>query len=92
MSGMQHFDVELMELDKQIVRLGGLCHLDLTIDATVMDVLKGRIVSENIAMDFRKPFILLKGLLTLRYMVEKQCVDEIGSGKCEEFLKDTLLK
>lgn len=92
MSGMQHFDHELAELDKQIVRLGNLCGLDATQDETVMRVLEGKIPAENFSADLQKYFSLLKGLLTLRYMVEKQCIDDIGSSHCKEILDDTLLK
>lgn len=72
MSGTQHFDHELGELDRQIMRLGNLCGFDLTQDATIN--------------------ALLKGLLSLRYMVEKQCVDEIGAGQCRQIVDATLLK
>jgi hypothetical protein len=92
MSGMQHFDHELAQLDKQIVRLGKLCNLDVTKDETVMRVLEGEILTENFSADLHKYFSLLKGLLTLRYIVEKQCVDDIGPSHCKEILSDTLLK
>lgn len=92
MSGMQHFDHELAELDKQIVRLGNLCGLDATQDETVMRVLEGKIPAENFSADLQRHFLLLKGLLTLRYIVEKQCVDDIGPSHCKEILSDTLLK
>lgn len=92
MSGMQHFDHELAELDKQIVRLGNLCGLDATQDETVMRVLEGKILAENFSADLQKYFSLLKGLLTLRYIVEKQCVDDVGPSHCKEILGDTLLK
>ncbi|MGB7815911.1 MAG: hypothetical protein WBL28_06135 [Methylotenera sp.] len=92
MSGMQHFDHELAELDKQIVRLGNLCGLDATKDETVMRVLEGKILAEIFSADLQKYFSLLKGLLTLRYMVEKQCMDDIGPRHCQEILSGTLLK
>ncbi len=92
MSGMQHFDHELVELDKQIVRLGKLCGLDLTQDVTAVAVLDGEIKPDSLSEELRKSFVLLKGLLTLRYMVEKQCVDDIGPGDCKAILNATLLK
>lgn len=92
MSGTQHFDHELVELDKQIVRLGSLCGLDVSQDATAMAVLNGDISPEKIPVELRKTFVLLKGLLTLRYMVEKQCVDDIGPSHCKQILNATLLK
>ncbi len=92
MSGMQHFDHELVELDKQIVRLGKLCGLDVTQDETVMSVLEGKVLAENFSTDLHKYFSLLKGLMTLRYIVEKQCVDDIGPSHCKEVLSGTLLK
>lgn len=92
MSGMQHFDYELAELDKQIVRLGKLCGFDVTQDATAMAILEGKISSEKLSVELRKTFTLLKGLLTLRYIVEKQCVDDIGPSHCKQILDATLLK
>lgn len=92
MSGLQHFDYELGELDKQIVRLGKLCGLDLSHDANVMSVLEGKVVAESFSIDVRKYFSLLKGLLTLRYMIEKQCLDDIGPSHCQQILDATLLK
>ena len=92
MSGIQHFDHELGELDKQIMRLGNLCGFDLTNDATVNAVLDGEISPEKIPEESRKCFVLLKGLLMLRFMVEKQCVDDIGAGQCKQILNATLLK
>jgi len=92
MSGTQHFDHELGELDRQIMRLGSLCGFDMTQDATVTAVLDGEISPEKIPEESRKCFVLLKGLLTLRYIVEKQCVDDIGAGQCKQILNATLLK
>ena len=92
MSGTQHFDHELAELDKQIVRLGNLCGLNLTQDGTVMRVFEGKILAEIFSAVLHKYFSLRKGLLTLRYIVEKQCVDDIGPSHCKEILSDTLLK
>ncbi|MCX7936062.1 MAG: hypothetical protein N3A66_12480, partial [Planctomycetota bacterium] len=67
MSGLTHFDRELGELDKQIVRLGALCGLDLTRDENVMALLRGEIGTERCPQQMRKLFMLLKGLLELRY-------------------------
>lgn len=92
MSGAQHFDHELGELDRQIMRLGSLCGFDLSQDATVNAVLNGEISPESISEQSRRCFVLLKGLLTLRYMVEKQCVDDIGAGQCKQIVDATLLK
>ena len=92
MSGAQHFDHELGELDRQIMRLGSLCGFDLTQDATINALLNGEISAESIPEESRRCFVLLKGLLSLRYMVEKQCVDEIGAGQCQQIVDATLLK
>ena len=92
MSGTQHFDHELAELDRQIVRLGNLCGLDLAQDKTATAVLDGEISPDSVSQECHKSFILMKGLLTLRYMVEKQCVDDIGPGQCKQILGATLLK
>lgn len=92
MSGAQHFDHELGELDRQIMRLGSLCGFDLTQDKTVNAVLNGEFSAETLPEESRKCFALLKGLLTLRYMVEKQCVDDIGPGQCQQIVDATLLK
>ena len=92
MSGAQHFDHELGELDRQIMRLGSLCGFNLSQDKTVNAVLNGEISAETMPEESRKCFVLLKGLLSLRYMVEKQCVDEIGAGQCQQIVDATLLK
>lgn len=92
MSGAQHFDHELGELDRQIVRLGSLCGFDLSQDATINALLNGEISAESVPEESRRCFVLLKGLLSLRYMVEKQCVDEIGAGQCQQIVDATLLK
>lgn len=92
MSGAQHFDHELGELDRQIMRLGSLCGFDLSKDATINALLNGGISAESIPEESRKCFLLLKGLLTLRYMVEKQCVDDIGPNQCQKIVDTTLLK
>lgn len=92
MSGAQHFDHELGELDSQIMRLGSLCGFDLSQDATINALLNGEISAESISEESRKCFVLLKGLLTLRYMVEKQCVDDIGPNQCQKIVDATLLK
>lgn len=89
---MQHFDHELAELDRQIVRLGNLCGLDMMQDKTVLSVLEDEVRPESFSLEQRKPFLLLKGLLTLRYMVEQQCIDDIGTGNCKQILSATLLK
>jgi len=57
-----------------------------------MAVLRGEVRPENYAAELRKPFFLMKGLLELRYHVEKQCVDGIGPAHCSEILQGTLLK
>ncbi|PKO45702.1 MAG: hypothetical protein CVU29_08500 [Betaproteobacteria bacterium HGW-Betaproteobacteria-22] len=92
MSGMQHFDHELTELDRQIVRLGNLCGLDMLQDKTVLSILEDKTKLEHFSKERQKPFLLLKGLLTLRYMVEQQCIDDIGTGDCKQVLSATLLK
>lgn len=92
MSGLEHFDRELGELDKQIVRLGKLCGLDLSHEETVTALLRGEIGPERFPPDVRKLILLLKGLLALRYQVEKQCVEDVGPAHCREILDTTLLK
>lgn len=92
MSGIEHFDHELLELDKQIVRLGVLCGLDMTDQEVVMAVLSGKLGVPGDKLDMRKPYMLMKGLLELRYIVEKHCVDDIGASRCSEVLQETLLK
>lgn len=92
MSGIAHFDHELLELDRQIVRLGTICGLDMTDQEVVMRVLSGKLDVPGDKLDVRKPFMLMKGLLELRYLVEKHCVDDIGSRRCSEVLQETLLK
>ncbi len=92
MSGAQHFDHELGELDRQIMRLGSLCGFDLSQDATINALLNGEISADNIPQESRRCFVLLKGLLTLRYVVEKQCVDDIGPSQCQKIVDATLLK
>ena len=92
MSGAQHFDHELGELDRQIMRLGSLCGFDLSQDKTVNALLNGEISAKNMPEESRKCFMLLKGLLSLRYIVEKQCVDDVGAGQCQQILNATLLK
>jgi hypothetical protein len=37
-------------------------------------------------------FTLLKALLSMRYKVEKQCLDDFGPSKCREILDTTQLK
>lgn len=92
MSGLAHFDRELAELDQQIVRLGALCGLDTTEQATITAILGAALKPEDFAPDQRKTFLLLTGLLSLRYYVEKHCVEEIGASQCLEVLKNTPLK
>lgn len=92
MSGIQHFDHELSELDRQIVRLGTLCGFDVAQDHIAMSLLEGEVQPATLPEELRKPFVLLKGLLTLRYMIEKQCVDDIGPSHCKQILDATLLK
>ncbi|MDD2833134.1 MAG: hypothetical protein PHD12_03865 [Methylotenera sp.] len=92
MSGMQHFDHELVELDRRIVRLGNLCGLDMLQDKTVLSILEDEVKPDHFPPEQRKPFLLPKGLLTLRYMVEQQCIDDIGTGNCKQILSATLLK
>lgn len=92
MSGTQHFDHELAELDRQIVRLGNLCGFDVTQDAVVTSIMNGEASAENLSVELRKTFALLKGLLTLRYIVEKQCVDDIGPSHCKQIMDATILK
>ncbi len=92
MSGIEHFDHELLELDRQIVRLGKLCDLDMTDQDTVMNVLSGKLGVPGDKLDVRKPFMLMRGLLELRYIVEKHCVDDIGTSRCSDVLQETLLK
>jgi len=92
MSGMQHFDHELSELDRQIVRLGNLCGFDVAQNHIAMSLLEGGVQPASLPEELRKPFVLLKGLLTLRYMIEKQCVDDIGPSHCKQILDATLLK
>lgn len=92
MSSMEHFDRELLQLDQQIVRLGLLCGLDMMRDENVTAVLSGKIGPQNISPEMRKSFMLMKGLLELRYIVEKHCVDDVGSGECRDILQNTLLK
>lgn len=88
MSGVQHFDHELGELDRQIMRLGSLCGFDLTQDATINALLNGEVSADNIPQESHRCFVLL----TLRYMVEKQCVDDIGPGQRQKIVDATLLK
>jgi|GEM_PF-2019949 len=92
MSGMQHFDHELAELDKQIVRLGKLCGFDVTQDTQVLAIIEGKTLPESLDPELRKAFVLLKGLLGLRYITEKQCVEDIGPNDCKKILSATLLK
>ena len=92
MSGTQHFDHELAELDRQIVRMGNLCGFDVTQDAVATSVMNGEVSADNLPAELRKTFALLKGLLTLRYIVEKQCVDDIGPSHGKQILDATILK
>lgn len=92
MSALEHYDRELAELDQQIVRLGTLCGLDATQPASVDAILGGAIKPSEFAPEQRKIFLLLKGLLALRYHVEKHCLDDIGPDQCLAVLESTLLK
>lgn len=92
MSEIEHFSSELVELDKQIVGLGTFCGLDTTQDKVINAILRDEILPEQFPQDRREMFTLLKALLSMRYKVEKQCLDDFGPSKCREILDTTQLK
>lgn len=92
MSELEHFDQELVALDQQIVRLGALCGLDTTHEDVISAILRGDIGPDSLPQTLRKPFMLLKGLLALRYHVEKHCVEDLGPAQCQHILQSTQLK
>lgn len=82
---MARKEAALEGLNTRIARLAIALGLDLTTDVGLRQAMEpGRVFEPR-----QRPFLEeLRGLLTLRYLMEKQLVDELGSQSLHEIVTD----
>ena len=89
MSGLQHYDSEIHELEKRIGRLALLCGADLSRPAVVIGLIKGNFSvcsSQNkVAPEHREE---LRALLMMKYRIEASCIDSIGAADCAKLISE----
>jgi hypothetical protein len=83
MSGLEHFDRELHDLDLRIGQLARLCDADLSRADVVVALIHGNYAGHvrGSGLD-RAHFEELRGLLMLRYRVEEKCLAEMDVDAC----------
>ena len=80
MSGMEHYDEELLALDKRIKRLAISCGIDLDKKGIIVSLIKGDYsMCSSGANPKRKE---LRGLLMLKYDIQEHCIESLGTDEC----------
>lgn len=89
MSGLQHYDEQIEELDRRIGRLALLCGADLSRHEVVVGLIKGNAAScdhaGSVAPEHRAE---LRALLMLKYRIEASCVDALGAEQCAQLIAE----
>lgn len=89
MSGLQHYDEQIEEIDRRIARLALLCGADLSRQEVVVDLIKGNAAgcdhAGSVAPEQRAE---LRALLMLKYKIEASCVDALGVERCAQLIAE----
>lgn len=89
MSGLEHYDREIYELDERIGRLALLCGADLSRPDVVVALIKGRfeVCTRDEAVSKARR-VELRALLMLKYKIEADCVDALGAAHCARLIAE----
>ncbi len=79
MSEMEHYDMELYEMEKRIRRLAIACDFELT-DTNIVAFIRGNYDVCPAGDEHTKKE--LRGLLMMKYNIEEHCIQTIGAEKC----------
>ncbi|MFH0340573.1 MAG: hypothetical protein ACHBNF_00270 [Chromatiales bacterium] len=86
MSGFEHYEEELFEIDERIGRLAIACGVDLRQKDTIVDLIKGNYgVCKHGDNPKRQE---LRGLLMLKYRIEESCIVSIGTAECARLIDE----
>jgi hypothetical protein len=79
MSELEHYDMELYEMEKRIRRLAISCDFELT-DTNIVAFIRGN--DEMCTGGEEHTRKELRGLLMLKYNIEEHCIQTVGAEKC----------
>lgn len=89
MSGLQHYDEQIEELDRRIGRLALLCGADLSQREVVVRLIKGNTATcEHAASVAPEHRAELRALLMMKYRIEMSCVDSLGAEHCAKLIAE----
>jgi hypothetical protein len=85
MTGLDHYDRELLGLDMRIHRLALACGVDLNAKDMIVSLIKGDFaVCRRGANPKRRE---LRGLLMLKYKIEEHCIADLGAADCLKIIE-----
>ena len=87
MSGLEHFDREILALDERIGRLALACGTDLRDNKVVVALIKGDFSSCHRPETPKLPE--LRALLMLKYGIQEHCIASLGAGECLRIVEET---
>lgn len=85
MSGLEHYDQELFDLEKRIRRLAISCDIDISDKNVIISIIKGNYNDCKNKNNPKKDE--LRGLLMLKYDIQENCLDSIGVNECFDIVK-----
>ena len=88
MSGLEHHDRELREVDERIARLSLLVGADLSRHDVVIEILAGRFAAPERSHLHTNPVQELRALLVMKYRIEVSWIDEDGLEECARRLAE----
>ena len=86
MSGLEHYDDELFALDQKIMRLAISCGIDLAQNNVIVSLIKGDYSVCSRGDNPKRE--TLRGLLMMKYKIEKDCVDSLGVDECYKIVNE----
>ena len=89
MSGLQHYDEQIEELDRRIGRLALLCGADLSRRDVVVGLIRGQFEQCEHADALAAPHRAeLRALLMLKYKIEVSCIGDLGAEHCAQLIAE----
>jgi len=88
MTGLQHHDREMREVDERIARLSLLIGADLSRHDVVIEILAGRYSAPEGSKSHTNPVQELRALLIMKYRIEVSWIDEDGLEECARRLAE----
>ena len=86
MSGLEHYDREIYALDERINRLAISCGIDIKQKDIIVSLIKGNYSVCTRGNNPKREE--LRGLLMIKYDIQKHCIDSLGVNKCSQIIDE----